>query len=87
MSDLELMVATAVVRDLEEALRCIAAETYVCEQCGVEYVAGYQGACQEPAPGARWHDQAARWGDWSAYCPGEVSAQGTARRALRKGAP
>jgi hypothetical protein len=60
-----------------EALEAIASQTYHCEACGVQYCEGYEGACQESAPNARWTGDC-----WSRMCYGTVSAAGTARRAL-----
>lgn len=72
------MLTTATTDHLRVALRNIAAQTYSCDICGVEYIKGYEGRCSEPAPNATFNPDTG----WSRKCHGTVNARGTAQRAL-----
>ena len=77
----ETAIADEYTDALYAALQAIARTEYVCDRCGIEYIAGFEGNCQEPLPHAK-HDG----NRWSAMCSGLVSAAGTARWWLAKAA-
>lgn len=75
----------ATIGELHKALERIAAGAYTCNACGVEYVEGYEGPCQEPREDytVPLHGELSnRYIGPPRRCAGHVDARGTARYVL-----